>query len=262
MISLPIRARPVALAVTSLCVLLAACSTGDNAGEAGPPPHNTLTAAEREGGWHLLFDGETTDGWRGYNAEHFPDRGWEVRDGSLIVMKSGTEEEGLGGDIVTTESFGSFELTIDFRVTPVANSGILYRVIEQPDSGMWQNAPEFQVLDDSAYVAMGTMDMHTHLTGDNYDLHASHVKASAPIGEWNTARIVVDGNHVEHWLNGQMTVEYELLSAEWEALVAKSKFGIYEQYGRAPSGPIGIQDHGHEVWYRNIKIRVGGAKIE
>ncbi len=254
MTSVLIRTRLPALILISICPGLVACSAGDDTRETAPPAHNTLTAAEREAGWQLLFDGETTDGWRGYNAEHFPERGWEVRDGSLVVVKSGTEEDGLGGAIVTTESFDSFELTLDFKVTPVANSGILYRVIEEPDSAMWHNAPEFQVLDDSAYVAMGTMDMHTHLTGDNYDLHASRVSASAAVGEWNTARIVVDGNHVEHWLNGQLTVEYELLSPEWEALVAKSKFAVYEQYGRAPSGPIGLQDHGHEVWYRNLKI--------
>jgi len=253
MTSTPIRMQPLALTLTLLCVFLGACSAGEGTSDTAPPAHNTLTAAEQEAGWQLLFDGETTDGWRGYNAEHFPERGWEVRDGSLVIMKS-DGEEGLGGDIVTNESFESFELSIDFKVTPVANSGILYRVFEQPDSAIWHNAPEFQVLDDSAYVAMGTMDMHTHLTGDNYDLHASTVKASAPVGEWNTARIIVDGNHVEHWLNGQLTVEYDLLSPEWEELVSNSKFAVYEQYGRAPSGPIGLQDHGHEVWYRNMKI--------
>lgn len=128
-------------------------------------------------------------------------------------------------------------------------------MIEREGAAIWHNAPEFQVLDDQAYIDMDTMDMHTHLTGDNYDLHSSEVRAAKPLGEWNQVRILVDGAHVEHWLNGQKTVEYELWSPEWEALVAKSKFSGYPEYGRATRGHIGIQDHGHEVRYRNIKIR-------
>ena len=216
---------------------------------------NTLTAAERAEGWELLFDGVSTDGWRGYNQETFPAAGWGVADGNLIVMASDGSEEGLGGDIVTEEEFANFELLFEFLVTPEGNSGVFYRVVEDPGLTLWQVAPEYQVLDDSAYIAMGTMDMHKHLTGDNYDLQASSVRASNPIGEWNQGRILVDGTHVEHWLNGQKTVEYELFSPEWEAQVAGSKFAPFPGYGRAASGRIGIQDHGHELRYRNIKIR-------
>jgi len=241
-------------------VTLNACNEAPRtSNESATSEMNTLTAQERVDGWELLFDGKSTHGWRGYNGALFPERGWEVRDGNLVVLKSDGSEEGLGGDIVTTEQFENFELSLDFLVTPVANSGILYRVIEKTGAGMWENAPEFQVLDDSAYIAMGTMDMRKHLTGDNYDLHASVVTASRPIGEWNHARILVDGAHVEHWLNGQKTVEYELWSAEWDSLVAISKFSEFTEYGKARSGPIGIQDHGHLVKYRNIKVRrLGG----
>jgi len=217
--------------------------------------HNTLTPEEVAAGWQLLFDGVSTDGWRGYDKDAFPEAGWGVADGNLIVMASDGSEEGAGGDIVTDAEFSDFELTFEFLLTPLGNSGVFYRVVEGPGESMWQVAPEYQVLDDTAYIDMGTMDMHTHLTGDNYDLHPSLVTASKPIGQWNQARILVDGAHVEHWLNGQMTVEYELFSPEWEALVAKSKFAPYERYGRAISGRIGIQDHGHEIRYRNIKIR-------
>ena len=235
---------------------LTACGETENA-DAGTDSSalNMLTARERDQGWELLFDGESTQGWRGYNKAAFPDRGWEVQDGNLVVLASDGSEEGLGGDIVTTEIFDNFELSLEFLVTPGANSGILYRIIEKPGAEMWENAPEFQVLDDSAYIAMGTMDMHKHLTGDNYDLHASVASASKPLGEWNHARILVDGGHVEHWLNGQKTVEYELWSAEWDSLVANSKFSEFAEYGQARSGPIGIQDHGHLVKYRNIKVR-------
>ena len=184
-------------------------------------------------------------------------------DDALIVGELGRRrpddailaEEGSGGDIVSEDVFGDFELTFEFLLTPVGNSGVFYRVAEDPEKTIWQVAPEYQVLDDTTYIDMGTMDMYTHLTGDNYDLQASSVAASNPIGEWNHGRIVVDGNHVEHWLNGQMTVEYDYFSEEWEALVAASKFAPYAEYGRAPSGRIAIQDHGHELRYRNIKIR-------
>ena len=217
--------------------------------------HNTLTAEEEAAGWVLLFDGGSTDGWRGFNQDAFPEEGWAIEDGNLIVFASDGGEEGLGGDIVSTRSFSDFELVFDFLVSPVGNSGIFYRVQEAEGAQLWHYAPEFQVLDDTAYIEMGTMDMHKHLTGDNYDLHASRVAASNPIGEWNTGRIVAQGNHVEHWLNGQLTVEYEIASPEWNELVAASKFAPYPEYGLAESGPIGIQDHGHEIRYRNIKIR-------
>ncbi len=222
--------------------------------------HNTLTAEEVAAGWRLLFDGTSTTGWRGYNQPSFPDEGWAIQGGDLIVFASDGSEEGLGGDIVTEEVFSDFELVFDFRVSPVGNSGVFYRVQEHEGLDLWMVAPEFQVLDDTAYIDMGTMDMYKHLTGDNYDLHASTVTASNPIGEWNRARIVVDGAHVEHWLNGRKTVEYELWSPEWQALVASSKFAPHPEYARSTEGRIGIQDHGHEIRYRNIKIRplVGG----
>ncbi len=217
---------------------------------------NVLTATERREGWQLLFDGLSTKGWRGYNQATFPDKDWEVRDGSLIVLGSGLEESSFGGDIVTEKEFDHFELSLEFKISPQANSGIFYLIQETPGEPTWHNAPEFQVLDDSTYLKMGSMDMRKHLTGDNYDLHASCVLASKPLGEWNHARIIVDNRRVEHWLNNQKTVEYELGSPEWEELVDQSKFSQYPAYGRARKGPIGLQDHGHEVWYRNLKVRL------
>jgi len=247
-----VRARKV-LVVVTFALLINSCGGGEEQTES--MPHNTLTAAEQAAGWRLLFDGQTTNGWRGYNKESFPDVGWEVADGSLIVLASDGEEDGNGGDIITEEQFDNFELSLEFQLSPVANSGILYRVVESEGEPIWHNAPEYQVLDDTAYIEMGTMDMFKHLTGDNYDLQASVVTASNPIGAWNHARIIVDGAHVEHWLNGKQTVEYELWTPEWEELVRGSKFADYPGYGRATSGHIGLQDHGHTLRYRNIKIR-------
>jgi len=237
------------------------CQPSDDAPEVSDasilpaPEHNTLTPEEVEAGWQLLFDGVSTAGWRGYNQEAFPEQGWDIADGNLIVFASDGSEDGLGGDIVSDAEFSDFELTFDFQISPVGNSGVFYRVQEHEGEAMWMVAPEFQVLDDTAYIDMGTMDMHTHLTGDNYDLHASVVTASNPLGEWNVGRILVDGSHVEHWLNGRMTVEYELGSPEWVELVDGSKFAPHDHYGMATSGRIGIQDHGHEIRYRNLKIR-------
>ena len=233
--------------LTSVGLLGYGCGGGERADE--PPAPNTLTAAEREAGWQLLFDGETTAGWRGYNADSFPAQGWEVRDGSLVVVAGGG-----GGDIVTNDEFSNFELSLEFKVTPGANSGIFFGAIDQPEKPMWNSAPEYQILDDAAYLG-GEEDLATHLTADNYDLHSASQAAVKPVGEWNVAKIVVHRPHVEHWLNGVKMVEYELGSPEWEALVAASKFGAYPEYGRATSGHIGLQDHGNEVWFRNVKIR-------
>lgn len=236
----------------------AACGpTLQPAGEPGTSP-NTLTASEIEAGWRLLFDGVSTAGWRAYNGEAFPDTGWAVLDGALVVGATATDPDvPIGGDIVTEEAFSDFELRFDFKLSEVANSGVLYLVNERPGAEIWNDAPEFQVLDDQAYLDMGTMDMRTHLTGDNYDLHAAAEKILRPLGEWNEGRILVQGAHVEHWLNGHKTVEYERGSPEWHALVEASKFAEFPAYGRASAGPIGLQDHGRLVWYRNIKIKPG-----
>ncbi|MYC98182.1 MAG: DUF1080 domain-containing protein [Gammaproteobacteria bacterium] len=261
-------AGPLAVALFAGCVLAAACADAadapqqtsrDSDMDAAAPGHaaapNTLTEAERAAGWRLLFDGETTEGWRGYNRESFPDTGWAVIDGMLVVGATAVDPDiPVGGDIVTTESFSDFDLKFEFMLSEVANSGVLYRVIEEEGAEIWFNAPEYQVLDDTAYIEMGTMDMRTHLTGDNYDLHAAGEKTLLGPGEWNEGRIRIANNHVEHWLNGVKTVKYELGSPEWEALVAASKFAPYPLYGRAASGPIGLQDHGRNVFYRNIKI--------
>ena len=246
-------------------VLIGGCVSGDGSGaqdaadessQHAEVSHNTLTQAERDAGWQLLFDGKSTDGWRAYNKETFPDRGWWVEDGLLTVGTSGGSETGDGGSIVTVESFSDFELTVDFILQDTSNSGIFYRVIENETDPIWANAPEFQLIDDETYMVTQAEGWGpTHRTGDNYDLHDSMVRSMKPVGEWNTARIIVNGNHVEHWLNGQKTVEYEFGSTEWEELVAASKFSQYPAYGRTQSGPIGLQDHGHTVRFRNIKIR-------
>jgi hypothetical protein len=208
------------------------------------PPMNTLTEAEIAEGWTLLFDGQSTQGWRGYMMDGMPD-GWEVIDGALVRV-------GETRDIITTEMYRDFELSLDWKVETAGNSGIFYRAIEGPPE-IYFSAPEMQVLDDDGHA-----DGASPLTsaGSNYALHPAPRGVVRPAGEWNTARIVIDNNHVEHWLNGEKLLEYELGSEEWEELVADSKFAEWPEYGQAEEGYIGLQQHGDRVAFRNIKIRV------
>ncbi len=195
--------------------------------------------------WRSLFDGKTTTGWRGFLAKEMP-AGWKVVDGALTRVDK-------AGDIVTLDEFADFELTLDWKIAKGANSGIFYRVVEDDqDKSMWMVAPEYQLIDDKGYPEKLKDTQHT---GANYDLQPPARDASKPAGEWNTTRIVANGKHVEHWLNGVKLVEYEIGSPEWEQLVAKSKFKDHPRYARAPKGRIGIQDHGDWAAFRNIKIR-------
>jgi hypothetical protein len=209
---------------------------------------NALTAQEKAAGWRLLFDGKTTAGWRGYRKTDMPPD-WQVVDGALTRV-------GKAGDIVTVEQFGSFELAFDWSVAPGGNSGVFFRVTED-SAEVWHSGPEFQILDNAAHK-----DGLTPATsaGADYALHAPTRDVTRLPGTWNEARIVVRGNHVEHWLNGEKIVEYELGSADWTARVAKSKFNKHPGFGRAPKGHIALQDHGDRVAFRNIKIKPLGVR--
>ena len=204
---------------------------------------NRLSPEEQRGGWVLLFDGQTTAGWRGYQMPAMPS-GWTVVDGALT-------RTGAGGDIITTGQYASFELALEWKLAPGGNSGVMYRVTEA-DEWSYRTGPEMQILDDAAHA-----DGLNRLTaaGSAYGLYAAPAGIVTPAGEWNQARILVQGSHVEHWLNGVKVVSYELGSAEWQAKVAASKFGAWPGYGRAPRGHIALQDHGDPVAFRNIKIR-------
>jgi len=205
---------------------------------------NTLTPAERAAGWRLLFDGTTTTGWRGWKMDTLPS-GWQVVDGALTRVRR-------AADIITTEKFKNFELSLEWKIAPNGNSGIFYRASEDDDAIYW-SAPEMQVLDDA-----GHPDGQSRLTaaGSDYGLYPSPAGVVHPAGQWNQVRLVVNGNHVEHWLNGVKVVEYELGSPDWEARVKASKFAPHPHYGRNPEGYVGLQEHDYWVAYRNIKIRV------
>jgi hypothetical protein len=210
------------------------------------PAANTLTDAEKRDGWVLLFDGTTTSGWRGFKSQQMP-AGWSVVDGALV-------RTGKGGDIVTVDTFGSFDLRFDWRIAKNGNSGVFYRVAEAPElAQVWHTGPEYQVLDNDGHP--DAKNGPDRFAAANYALHPPANHVTRPVGEWNEGRIVVKGSHVEHWLNGEKVVEYEFGSPDWERRVAASKFVKTPRYGREARGHIALQDHGDEVAFRNIKLR-------
>lgn len=251
------RGRRHRVPALALAVVLAGCGGGDASADAAPPADgasepvsagsqeamNTLTDAERAEGWRLLFDGTSLEQWRGYRMESMHD-GWAARDGMLTRV-------GGGGDIITRDTFGDFELSLEWRVEEAGNSGVLYRGDESADY-IYKTAPEMQVLDDAGHADGG--DPLTS-AGSVYGLYPAPRGLVRPAGEWNHARIVADGARVEHWLNGSLVAAYEQGSDEWNALVAGSKFVQWPEFGTLREGHIGLQDHGDPVWYRNIKIR-------
>jgi len=217
-----------------------------------PVGPNVLSDGEKADGWVLLFDGTSTDQWRSYGKESFPETGWFVEEGMLVIDPA----KGAAGDIITKEKFENFVLKLDYQVSEMGNSGIFYRVLEEDGQAIWASSPEFQILDNKGYIAEeGKEAMFKHLAGENYDLHGNANDYANATNEWNEARLMIKNNKVEHWLNGNKVVEYELESPEWRALVDASKFKDFTHYGTTRLGHIGLQDHGNLIKFRNIKIK-------
>lgn len=217
---------------------------------------NTLTERERREGWKLLWDGKTPAGWRGAKLDRFPATGWQMADGALTVLASEGRESAAGGDIVTVDQYGDFELLVEFQITTGANSGIKYFVDPGLNKGEGSAIGcEFQILDDEVHPDAKLGVNGNRKLGGLYDLIPPRGVRFNGIGEWNQARIVVRGGHVEHWLNGFKTVEYERGTQMWRALVDHSKYTVWPKFGEAPKGHILLQDHGNRVSFRSIKIR-------
>ena len=199
--------------------------------------------AAQDDGWKVLFDGKSLDAWRVYKKDTAGD-GWKIVDGTLYRAAA-------GGDLITKEQFGDFELTLDWKLGEGGNSGIFFRGSEDAEV-IWHTAPEVQVLDNARHA-----DGKNPITsaGSNYAVNPPVKDVTNPIGQWNSVRLIAKGTHVEHWLNGVKVVEYELFSPDWEQRVKESKFVKYPKYGRALRGHIGLQDHGDPVWFRNIRVR-------
>ncbi|MBB4035284.1 hypothetical protein GGR21_001173 [Dysgonomonas hofstadii] len=219
---------------------------------------NTLTEQEVREGWKLLWDGKTTNGWRGAKLNSFPQKGWSIRDGVLKVHKSGGAESANGGDIVTVKKYKNFILKVDFKITKGANSGIKYFVDSDMNKGQGSAIGcEFQILDDDNHpdAKLGTKGNRT--LGSLYDLIPSKRGNSFKfdINDFNTAMVIVKDNKVEHWLNGVKVVEYERNNQMFNALVAYSKYKNWPDFGNLAEGNILLQDHGDEVYFKNIKIK-------
>ncbi len=224
---------------------------------------NRLSEQEQRKGWRLLWDGKTSEGWRGAKLDGFPQEGWQMKDGTLTVLATDGGESTGPGDIVTIDQFSDFELELEFKITKGANSGIKYFVDPALNKGSGSAIGcEFQILDDRNHpdAKMGVNGNRT--VGSLYDLITAD-NLSVPgrgkqfkgVGAWNHARIVSKNGKVEHWLNNEKVVEYDRFSQVFRALVAYSKYKDWENFGQWPEGHILLQDHGNTVHYRSIKIR-------
>lgn len=217
---------------------------------------NTLSERETADGWKLLWDGTTTNGWRGAKLNAFPSKGWVIENGVLKVVKNDGSESTNGGDIVTTRTYKNFILTVDFKITKGANSGVKYFVDPNLNKGQGSAIGcEYQILDDQNHpdAKLGVKGNRT--LGSVYDLIPAPKNKPFRPGFFNTAMIVVNGNHVEHWLNGVKIIEYDRNNQMWNALVAYSKYTDWPNFGNAAEGNILLQDHGDEVWFQNVKIK-------
>jgi len=201
---------------------------------------NALSAEDLSQGWKLLFDGKTTDGWHNYKKDSVSD-GWKVIDGALVMSRKGS------GDILTNDEYGSFELSLDYKIFPAGNSGLIYHVKNTGDTP-WMTGPEVQIQDN--------VDGHDpQKAGWLYQLYPADVDATKPAGEWNNLRIVITPEKCEHYMNGVKYCEYVKGSADWKAKVAASKFSNFAGFGEPTEGFVCLQDHNDEVAYRNIRIR-------
>lgn len=217
---------------------------------------NTISEKEAAEGWKLLWDGSSSEGWRGAKLDGFPENGWSMEDGILKVHKSDGGESTNGGDIVTTKPYKNFMLKVDFRITEGANSGIKYFVDTNLNKGQGSAIGcEYQILDDRRHPDAKAGKDGNRTLGSLYDLIPASADKPFRNGFFNTAMVVVEGNHVEHWLNGVKIVEYERNNEEWNQLVQTSKYKDWPNFGNAEEGLLLLQDHGDEVWFQNIKIK-------
>jgi hypothetical protein len=208
---------------------------------------NELTAAEQKAGWTLLFDGKTTSKWRTFQNK--PDDSWEIVNGELHCKKDGVHQR---ADLVTRDSYASFDIQFDWRVTKSANSGLLYHV-QETHGGSYETGPEYQLIDDLGYEEK-LEDWQK--SGADYAMHPPMKIASRPAGEYNHSRLIVEGSHVQHWLNGVKVADFDAWTPQWDKLKKEGKWKDYPDYGVYKTGLIALQDHGGGIWFKNIKIKI------
>lgn len=228
--------------ILTVAVLLMSCSASEDAAD------NTLSKADKEDGYVLLFDGKTMNGWRAYQNKE--SSSWSVDSGSLHCR--GNENNGaIHADLITADQYENFDLSVDWKISPKGNSGILYMVKEDSNASH-ESGPEYQLIDDKNF---GQPLEEWQKTAADYAMYTAPTAEPRPVGEWNTTRIMVNKNHVEHWLNGKKVVEYELYSDDWQKRKMEGKWKDAPGYGLTKKGHIGFQDHGSEAWFKNIKIK-------
>jgi hypothetical protein len=238
-------------AVSTLAVVMAGGATA--APGASCEGVNNLTPAEKAAGWELLFDGKSMRGWHGYNGQSL--KAWTIEDCALkTVGTEGNYGSDLRADLATDREFTSFEVSLDWKATKGGNSGLMYGVVEDKKyDAAWKTGPEYQFIDD---VGFPEKLEEWQKAGANYAMHLPNAeKQLKPVGEWSSSRIVVNGGHVEHWLNGKKILEFERWTPEWQKLRDSGKWKEAPDYGRAKTGRIVLQDHGSVFWFRNIKVR-------
>jgi hypothetical protein len=227
----------------ALVVLSSSCS------ETKKATGNNMAQSETDQGYRSLFDGKTMNGWRTYQNK--PADSWMVNDGTLYCKGSTTDKTDRRADLITTVEFENFDLSLDWKISPKGNSGIMYMVTEQYPAA-YLSGPEYQIIDDKNFPEKLE---NWQMTGANYAMDPAPTAAPNPPGEWNHARIVVNKGHVEHWLNGKKIVEYQLWTDEWKQKKLAGKWKDAEGYGMSKKGHIALQDHGSEAWFKNIKIK-------
>ena len=234
-------------------------TSGEASTEVDAKRVNTLSQKEKDEGWELLFDGETTEGWRGYGKGSFPSQGWVIEDGALKVQGSRAGEAGGGGDIIFSEKFKDFELSLEWKVSEGGNSGIFYLAKEIEGEPIYKSAPEMQILDNERHPDAKLGKDGNRKAGSLYDLIPAEPQNAKRVGEWNKVSIVVYRGTGAHFQNGENVVEYTLWTDDWKEMVEDSKFKDWENFinagGDDKKGFIGLQDHGDDVWFRNIKIK-------
>lgn len=212
--------------------------------------------SETEDDWTVLFDGSSVEQWRGYQKDSFPESGWTIEDGALKCIGSGKGEAGgSGGDIITREKYDDFELQLEWKISEGGNSGILFMAQELEGEPIWKSAPEMQILDNERHPDAKLGKNGNRKAGSLYDLIPADPQNAKPAGEWNKIRIMKYQGTVVFFMNGEQVVEFHLWTDDWNDMIANSKFADFKDFAKESEGYIGLQDHGNDVWFRNIKIK-------
>ncbi len=242
--------------ILTAIIFVAACTSpsgkdqANTANVAVDDSNNKLSDEEAREGWALLFDGKTMSGWRVF--KNLDNNSWEVSDGTLHCRAFDDNGENMRADLISKDQYENFELKFEWKISPQANTGVIFHVTEEL-SETYMTGPEYQILDDEGYPGE---PVPSQLTGSNYHMYeAARDKKMNPAGEWNESKLVVNGPHVEHWLNGGKVTEYDINSEEWNKRIDESKWKDFPKFAAATKGHIALQDHKHEVWFRNLKIK-------